>query len=310
MRVSDGTSIEAVDSVLWAIGRRPNVAELDLAATGVETARSGAILTDEFQRTSADGVYAIGDVTGRTPLTPVAIAAGRRLADRLFDGQPDRRLSYDCIPSVVFTHPPIGTVGATEAQARADHGDAVRVYRTRFNSMYYAFSGHPRATAMKLVTVGDEERVVGCHVIGEGADEMMQGFAVAGEDGRAKARSRRHRGHPSDERGRARDHAMNVRCAMRGWIDAGPAVASVTHLARTLAGALLAVSLVGPMAAAADQRDPRLEELFIALSEVPDPESALGIEAAIWQIWLDGGDSTLNELMGQGIAAMHAKPVP
>ena len=179
VRVSDGTSIEAVDTVLWAIGRRPNVAELDPTATGVETARDGAILTDEFQRTSAEGVYAIGDVTGRTPLTPVAIAAGRRLADRLFGGQADRRLSYDCIPSVVFTHPPIGTVGATEAQARADHGDAVRVYRTRFNSMYYAFSGHPRATAMKLVTVGDEERVVGCHVIGEGADEMMQGFAVA-----------------------------------------------------------------------------------------------------------------------------------
>ena len=179
VRVSDGTSIEAVDTVLWAIGRRPNVAGLDPAATGVETARDGAILTDEFQCTSAEGVYAIGDVTGRTPLTPVAIAAGRRLADRLFGGQADRRLSYDCIPSVVFTHPPIGTVGATEAQARADHGDAVRVYRTRFNSMYYAFSGHPRATAMKLVTVGDEERVVGCHVIGEGADEMMQGFAVA-----------------------------------------------------------------------------------------------------------------------------------
>ena len=179
VRISDGTSIEAVDTVLWAIGRRPNVAALDPAATGVETARDGAILTDEFQRTSAEGVYAIGDVTGRTPLTPVAIAAGRRLADRLFGGQADRRLSYDCIPSVVFTHPPIGTVGATEAQARADHGDAVRVYRARFNSMYYAFSGHPRATAMKLVTVGDEERVVGCHVIGEGADEMMQGFAVA-----------------------------------------------------------------------------------------------------------------------------------
>ena len=178
-RASDGTSIEAVDTVLWAIGRRPNVAGLDPAATGVETARDGAILTDEFQRTSAEGVYAIGDVTGRTPLTPVAIAAGRRLADRLFGGQADRRLSYDCIPSVVFTHPPIGTVGATEAQARADHGDAVRVYGTRFNSMYHAFSGHPRATAMKLVTVGDEERVVGCHVIGEGADEMMQGFAVA-----------------------------------------------------------------------------------------------------------------------------------
>ena len=186
VRIDDGTSIQAVDSVLWAIGRRPNVASLDLAATGVETARGGAIATDEFQQTSIEGIYAIGDVTGRAPLTPVAIAAGRRLADRLFDGQADRRLSYDCIPSVIFTHPPIGTVGATEAQARSDHGDAVRVYRTRFNSMYYAFSDHPRATAMKLVTVGDEERVVGCHVIGEGADEMMQGFAVAVRMGASK----------------------------------------------------------------------------------------------------------------------------
>ena len=179
VRISDGSSIEAVDAVLWAIGRKPNVSALGLAATGVEMSRGGAILTDEFQRTSVDGVYAIGDVAGRAPLTPVAIAAGRRLADRLFGGQADRRLSYDCIPSVIFTHPPIGTVGATEAQARSDHGDAVRVYRTRFNSMYYAFSDDPRATAMKLVTVGDEERIVGCHVIGEGADEMMQGFAVA-----------------------------------------------------------------------------------------------------------------------------------
>ena len=179
VRISDGTSIEAVDSVLWAVGRQPNIASLDLAATGVETSPGGAIVTDGFQRTSVDGVYAIGDVTGRTPLTPVAIAAGRRLADRLFGGQADRRLSYDCIPSVIFTHPPIGTVGATEAQARSDHGDAVKVYAMRFNSMYYAFSEQPRATAMKLVTLGDEERVVGCHVIGEGADEMMQGFAVA-----------------------------------------------------------------------------------------------------------------------------------
>ena len=179
VRVSDGTSIEAVDSVLWAVGRSPNVASLDLPAAGVETRPSGAIVTDAYQQTSAEGVYAIGDVTGRAPLTPVAIAAGRRLADRLFGGQRDRRLAYDCIPTVIFTHPPIGTVGATEAQARADHGDAVKVYRTRFNSMYYAFSDHPRATAMKLVTVDEDERVVGCHVIGDGADEMMQGFAVA-----------------------------------------------------------------------------------------------------------------------------------
>ena len=179
VRLSDGTSIESVDSVLWAIGRKPNIAPLELPVAGVETAPDGSIVTDEFQQTSAAGVYAIGDVTGRAPLTPVAIAAGRRLADRLFGGQPERRLGYDCIPSVIFTHPPIGTVGATEAAARASHGDAVGVYETRFNPMYYAFSEHPRPTAMKLVTLGEEERVIGCHVIGDGADEMMQGFAVA-----------------------------------------------------------------------------------------------------------------------------------
>ena len=179
VRISDGTAIESVGSVLWAVGRKPNVASLNLAVTGVETGRDGAIVTDEFQQTSVDRVYAIGDVTGRAPLTPVAIAAGRRLADRLFGGQADRRLSYDDIPTVIFTHPPIGTVGATEARARTDHGDAVRVYETRFNPMFYAFSEHPRPTAMKLVTLGDDERVIGCHVIGDGADEMMQGFAVA-----------------------------------------------------------------------------------------------------------------------------------
>ena len=179
VRISDDTSIESVDSVLWAVGRTPNVASLDLPVAGVETASDGAIVTDDFQQTSAEGVCAIGDVTGRVQLTPVAIAAGRRLADRLFGGQAERRLDYYCIPSVIFTHPPIGTVGATEARARADHGDAVKVYRTRFNPMYYAFSERPRPTAMKLVTLGDEERVIGCHVIGDGADEMMQGFAVA-----------------------------------------------------------------------------------------------------------------------------------
>ena len=209
VQVSGGGPIDGVDAVLWAIGRAPNVASLELAAAGVETAPNGAIVVDEFQRTGVEGVYAIGDVTGRAPLTPVAIAAGRRLADRLFGGQADRKLGYDCIPTVVFTHPPIGTVGATEAQARTDHGDAVKVYRTRFNSMYHAFSDHPRKTAMKLVTMGEDERVVGCHVIGEGADEMMQGLRGRGTDGRAQTRPRRYGGDPPDERGRARDHALS-----------------------------------------------------------------------------------------------------
>ena len=125
------------------------------------------------------GVYAIGDVTGRAALTPVAIAAGRRLSDRLFGGKTDRHLNYDMIPTVVFTHPPIGTVGATEAEARAQYGDAVKVYVADFTPMYHALTVRKSRTDMKLVCVGAEQRIVGCHIIGAGADEMLQGFAVA-----------------------------------------------------------------------------------------------------------------------------------
>ena len=137
------------------------------------------MLVDDFQNTSVRGVYAVGDVTPRVQLTPVAIAAGRRLADRLFGGQAGRHLNYDDIPSVVFAHPPVGSVGLTEAQARERHGDAVRVYTTRFADMYYALGGHRPQTVAKLVCVGADERVVGVHVVGRGADEMTQGFAVA-----------------------------------------------------------------------------------------------------------------------------------
>ena len=175
----EGPPLE-VDLLLWAIGRDPNVADLGLESAGVETTAGGAIVTDEWQATSAEEVYALGDVTGRYPLTPVAIAAGRRLADRLFGEMSDRRLEYECIATVVFSHPPIGTVGLTEPEARERHGDtAVKTFEAAFTPMYHAFTSHPRRTAMKLVTVGEEERIVGCHVIGVGADEMLQGFAVA-----------------------------------------------------------------------------------------------------------------------------------
>ncbi|MEE9142450.1 MAG: FAD-dependent oxidoreductase, partial [Gammaproteobacteria bacterium] len=167
------------DAVLWAIGRSPNTSGLWLDAAGVDTDDAGFVPTDEYQNTNVEGVYAIGDVTGRAALTPVAIAAGRRLADRLFDGQTDRHLEYKDIPTVIFTHPPIGTVGMTEPEAREHYGDDVRVYTSRFVSLYYQLSEHRPQTSMKLVTVGEEERVVGCHIIGDGADEMLQGFAVA-----------------------------------------------------------------------------------------------------------------------------------
>ena len=120
-------------------------------------------------------------------LTPVAIAAGRRLSDRLFGGMPDRRLEYANIATVIFSHPPIGTVGLTEDQARDLYGESVRVYTSRFVGLYNAVTHHKPAAAMKLVTEGPEERIVGCHVIGQGADEMMQGFAVAIRMGATKA---------------------------------------------------------------------------------------------------------------------------
>lgn len=167
------------DAVFWAIGRSAATQNLGLQDIGVEMNQRGHILTDKFQQTNVDGVYAIGDVTGRAALTPVAIAAGRRLADRLFDGQSERHLDYENIPSVVFSHPPIGSVGLTEAQARESHGDAVKVYTSQFTSMYYAVTDRNVQTAIKLIVVGAQEKVIGCHIIGPGADEILQGFAVA-----------------------------------------------------------------------------------------------------------------------------------
>ena len=188
VRTADGREFDGFDCLLWAIGRSPNTASLELPGAGVATRARGYVTVDAFQNTSVSGIYAVGDVTGKAQLTPVAIAAGRRLADRLFGGQPDRRLSYENIPSVIFSHPPVGTVGLSEAQARERFGDdSVRVYRSEFVPMYNALTEHKPRTAMKLVTVGEDERVVGCHLIGAGADEMLQGFAVAVTMGATKA---------------------------------------------------------------------------------------------------------------------------
>ena len=177
--LTDGHSLPPVDAIFWTIGRHANTARLGLESAAVRVDAEGHVVVDEWQNTTAPGVYAIGDVTGRATLTPVAVAAGRRLSDRLFGGKPESKLDYHDIPSVVFSHPPIGTVGMSEADARAAHGDAVKVYTTRFTNMYYAVSEKKSLTHMKLVCVGPEERVVGVHVIGRGADEIIQGFAVA-----------------------------------------------------------------------------------------------------------------------------------
>jgi glutathione reductase (NADPH) len=179
LRLEDGRSLGPFDCVVWAIGREPNVEGLGLAEAGVALGPDGAIVTDLKQDTNVAGVHAIGDVTGRSELTPVAIAAGRRLADRLFGGEPDRQLDYRLIPTVVFSHPPIGTVGMSEVEARAAWGDTVEVFRHDFMPLYHGITARRRRAEVKLVTTGKERRIVGLHAIGMGADELLQGFAVA-----------------------------------------------------------------------------------------------------------------------------------
>ncbi|MFV2031276.1 MAG: glutathione-disulfide reductase [Gammaproteobacteria bacterium] len=176
---SNGQTQAGLDQVLYAIGRPPDYSELQIEKSGVELNSQGFIETDLLQNTNQPHIFALGDVTGRSPLTPVAIAAGRRLADRLYNNQVDRHLDYENIPTVVFSHPPIGTIGLTEDEALKRHGDQVSVYRTEFTAMFNAISDHAVPSAMKLVCLGDEEKIIGCHIVGPGADEMLQGFAVA-----------------------------------------------------------------------------------------------------------------------------------
>jgi len=179
LALEDGRRLGPFDCVLWAIGRESNVTSLGLAAAGVARGPDGVVATDAWQDTNVAGIHAIGDVTGRSALTPVAIAAGRRLADRLFGGEPDARLDYRLIPTVVFSHPPIGTVGLTESEARAEYGAATEVFRHDFMPMYHGFTARRRRAEVKLVTAGPERRIVGLHAFGMGSDELLQGFAVA-----------------------------------------------------------------------------------------------------------------------------------
>jgi len=186
LRAEDGRTFGPVDTVLWAIGRSPNTGSLEAPSAGIEQDRRGFIPTDQLQQTNVENIFALGDVTGRAALTPVAIAAGRRLADRLYGGMEGRHLDYDLIATVIFSHPTIGTVGMTEDEAREKYGDDVKAYISSFTGMYYALGTDKQKSAMKLIAAGADERIVGCHVIGEGADEMMQGFAVAVRMGATK----------------------------------------------------------------------------------------------------------------------------
>ena len=186
LHLTNGESY-TVDCLIWAIGREPATDNLNIEVAGVAKDERGFIKVDKYQNTNVPGVYAVGDNTGAVELTPVAVAAGRRLSERLFNNKPEEHLDYTNIPTVVFSHPPIGTVGLTEPQAREKFGDdKVKVYTSSFTAMYTAVTQHRQPCRMKLVCVGTEEKIVGVHGIGFGMDEMLQGFAVAVKMGATK----------------------------------------------------------------------------------------------------------------------------
>lgn len=177
------------DLLIWAIGRHPTTDKINLAAAGVETNDRGYIKVDEFQNTNVPGIYCVGDIMeGGIELTPVAVKAGRQLSERLFNGKTNAKMDYTLVPTVVFSHPPIGTIGLTEGEAKAQYGEEnVKVYTSGFTAMYTAVTQHRQPCKMKLVCAGDEETVVGLHGIGFAVDEMIQGFGVAMKMGATKA---------------------------------------------------------------------------------------------------------------------------
>ena len=183
----DGTT-HTSQKVIWAVGRKANVSQLNLEAAGVALTERGFIQVDEYQNTTTPGIYALGDVSGEKELTPVAIKAGRTLAERLFNGKTDAKMDYELIPTVVFSHPAIGSIGLTQEQAEAKYGaENIKVYESNFAGMYSAITVHRQMTKLKLITLGEEEKIIGLHGIGEGVDEMIQGFAVALKMGATKA---------------------------------------------------------------------------------------------------------------------------
>jgi glutathione reductase (NADPH) len=174
--------------VLAATGRLPNTEGLGLHAVGIELAAAAEVPVNDFDETPSPGLFAIGDVTGRAMLTPVAIKAGRLLAERLFNGG-RQTVSYDLIPTAVFSHPPVGTVGLTEESAREQHGEDIRVYQSNFGGLIYSPTPKERTlrTLMKLIVQKSSDLVLGCHIVGPDAPEIIQGFSVAMSAGATKA---------------------------------------------------------------------------------------------------------------------------
>ena len=177
-----------VDCLIWAIGRAANTSGFGLEKTGVKLTEKGTIQSDEFENTSVPGIYALGDVTGKLDLTPVAVKAGRQLSERLFNNKADAKLDYTDVATVVFSHPVIGSVGLTEEKAIAKYGaENIKVYKSSFTPMYTALGDNRQPSTMKLVTLGEDEKIIGLHGIGYGVDEMIQGFSVAIKMGATKA---------------------------------------------------------------------------------------------------------------------------
>jgi len=189
VHLTNGKAIGPVEKLVWAIGREPAVDNINLELAGVELDNKGFIKTDKYQNTNIAGIYAVGDNTGRAQLTPVAVAAGRRLCERLFNNKPDLHLDYSGIATVVFSHPVIGTVGLSEDEAISEYGEEnITVYNSQFTALYQAITeDHRDPTRMKLICAGKDEKVVGLHSIGFGSDELLQGFAVAMKMGATKA---------------------------------------------------------------------------------------------------------------------------
>lgn len=184
LRLAHGDEIET-DLVMYATGRRPNTAGLGLDNAGVATNDKGAIVVDEYYRTSVSNIYALGDVTDRIQLTPVAIAEGMAFVETVFGNNPTT-VDYADVPSAVFSGPPLATVGLTEAQAREQLGD-VDVYVSRFRPMKHTLSGRDERTFMKLLVDPKTDRVVGCHMVGDDSPEIIQGLAIALKAGATKA---------------------------------------------------------------------------------------------------------------------------
>ncbi|SEI37735.1 glutathione reductase (NADPH) [Streptococcus sp. 45] len=176
-----------VDAIIWAIGRKANVSGFGLEKTGVELTKEGFIKTDAYENTSVDGIYALGDVNGKLELTPVAVKAGRQLSERLFNNKPNAKMDYKDVATVIFSHPAIGSIGYSEEKATEVFGaDKIKVYRSTFTPMYTALGNHRQPSKMKLVTLGEDEKIIGLHGIGYGVDEMIQGFSVAIKMGATK----------------------------------------------------------------------------------------------------------------------------